>query len=249
MARELCIPRVQAAEREARHAAPDVSNGYGDRLSSLQELGGVMRQSVRTAMVSAASLALVVGGAAGASADSGTVKDKSNDVVMRGKVSGDRTAAQKSFAKRTDVTSVKISHGSTYVSVTITFADLRAGDEKTARIDVARKSVTNSTGTVSSSFRLFGPVGEPQGLAQLHDSRGIERVCDTAAESHIKTTLRTGKNGFFKMQVPRSCLDNESKIKVRTTVLAVSGEGRSFKEFISPSKSKTSAWSEWILKG
>ena len=202
-----------------------------------------MTSAMRVAAVTAASLCIALGTAPAAFADSGTVKDKTNDVVMRGKVSGDRTASERAFAKRTDVTSAKISHGSTYVSVKISFADLRADDQKIAQIDVARKTVTNTTGTVSHSFRLIGSVSEPRGPVKLYDSLGIERMCD------ITAIVRFGKNGFYKVQVPRSCLDNESKIKVRTSVFAVSGEGRSFKDFVSPTKAKTSAWSEWILKG
>lgn len=202
-----------------------------------------MTSVVRIAAVTAASLAIAFGAAPAASADSSTVEDKTSDVVMRGKVSGYRTATERSFAKRTDVTSTKISHGSAYVSVTIRFADLRADDQKTAQIDVARKSVTNTTGTVSHSFRLIGSVSEPRGSVKLYGPLGTERACA------ITATVSTGKNGFYKVQVPRPCLDNESKIKVRTSVFAVSGEGRSFKDFVSPTKAKTSAWSEWMLKG
>jgi len=215
-----------------------------------------MRSAVRIVTITAASLALALGTAAAASADSGTVKDKRNDVVFKGKVSGDRTSAQKSFAKRTDVTSVEVNHGSKYVSFTINFADLRSADQKTARIEIAKKSITNNTGTVTPFFELEGTVSEPRGFVDLY-SGGDEEVCGIVAdvdgdalittESYIKVDVKTGKNGYYKMQVPRSCLDNESKIKVRTTVFG-STDSRSYQDFVSPSKAKTPAWSEWILK-
>lgn len=216
-----------------------------------------MRSAVRIATITAASLALAVGGATAASAESGTIKDKRDDVVFKGKVSGDRTSAQKAFAKRIDVTSVKVTHGSKYVSFKINFAELRSTDEKSVKIEVAKKSITNNTGTVTAFFELYGKVSEPRGFVDLY-SREDKEVCGIAAdvdgdalitqESYIKTDVKTGKNGFYKMQVPRSCLDNESKIKVRTSVFNVSEEGRSFKDFVSPSKAKTPAWSEWVLK-
>jgi len=217
-----------------------------------------VRSAVRIVTGTVASLAITVGSVSTASADSGTVEDKRNDVVYQGKVGGDRTSSQKSFANRTDVTRVKISHGSKNVSVKLTFADLRSADGKALRVEIAKKSITNRTGRVTPFFELEGTITEPRGIVNVY-SLGDKEVCGTeldtdgdgpyTAESYIKTSVTTGKNGYYKMQVPRSCLDNESKIKVRVTVSGSTSSTRgAFLDYVSPSKFKTPAWSEWILK-
>lgn len=71
------------------------------------------------------------------------------------------------------------------------------------------------------------------------------------AESYIKSDVRFGKNGYVKVQVPRKCLANESKIKVRAMVSGVKSTTKRdvYYDYISPSKFKTPSWTDWLLKG
>jgi hypothetical protein len=222
-----------------------------------------MHTIARLSTAAAASLALAFGGAAAANASSDTIKDKRSDVVLNGKVSGDRTSAQRSAAYRRDVTTMKVSHGSKYVSVKIdlTNVERQAAPEGSgyynAKIEIAQKSITNITGKVTPSFEIDQYVSYAPGQPVFYRDDdvqvcGVEAITDGdgpyTAESYIKNDVKFGKNGYIKVQIPRSCLSNESKIKVRATVLGSTSKNMYY-DYISSSKSKTPAWTEWLLKG
>lgn len=223
-----------------------------------------MRGAIRIATVTVASLALAMGSATAASASSDTIKDKRSDVVLKGKVGGHRTASQKSAAAKRDVTGLTVSHGSKYVSVKIAFANLERHSTSEgsgyyeAKIEFARKSLTNMTGKVIPSFEVDQYVSDVPGMARIYEGEfkqvcGRELITDGdgpyTAESYIKSDVKFGKNGYIKVQVPRSCVGSESKIKVRATVYGNNGSKDMFYDYVSPSTFKTPAWTEWLLKG
>lgn len=226
-----------------------------------------MSSVIRFASVTAASLALVVGSAAAAVADSDTVKDRRQDVVVNGKVGGDRSRAKASAAYRNDVTGMRVTHGSKYVAVTIAFVRLDRSkvplNDQNLRIEIARKTITNITGTVAPAFEVSQPIGQPGRIPTFYEGWD-KALCGVAtetegdslgtAESYIKSTITYGRNGYAKVQIPRSCLGNESKIKVRasaTSNVRPDGQRKTdiFGDFVSASRFKTPAWTDWLLKG
>lgn len=111
---------------------------------------------------------------------------------------------------------------------------------------------------IEIAFKIDQYVSDRPGQPRFYDGDdvqvcGVEMVTDGdgpyTAESYIKNDVKFGKNGYIKVQIPRSCLSNESKIKVRATVFGNAAAKGTYYDYLSPSKYKTPAWTEWLLKG
>lgn len=176
-----------------------------------------MRSAVRTATAIAASLALSVGGASAATAGSATIKDKRHDVVLNGKLSGNRTPAQKSFAYGLDVKSAKFSVGKKYASVRWNFTDLkpnttllastgfaprnaRKGDSKGLFISLNPDSTKAWTDAPYIDYNFT--CGDPDPAVVGPSAGQIP-----AGAPQITPTVKYGKGGYIYAQFPRQCLE------------------------------------------
>jgi len=206
-----------------------------------------MLGAIRIATVTAASLALLVGGVAAASADSTTINDKHQDVVLNGKVGSDRTAPQRGFAKALDVRSVKFAHGSKYVSVKIGFDNIKRGADYRATVTFAGRSAGRAGKIV-----LFGSIGTNVRDAYTADNQIGSVVCGPGAVPQIKTTtVKYGKNGYFFVQMPRECAGGGPSLKANVQVAAggfrASPESAgAYVDYVSSTKYKTPKWTEYV---
>lgn len=226
-----------------------------------------MRPALRIATSTAAALALAVGSASAATASSQSIKDKRNDVVVNGKMGGDRSDEVRSAAYRRDVTSVKITHGEKNVSVKVSFANLQKStgvqDSQAVLIYFVKKTNTAYKGPLEPNLEFSHELNSDPRAARVVEGdvrHGGEMtsVCGAAGgleEGEVAPVLpklnidvKFGKNGYYKVQLPRECVRNASKLKAYVEV--VGGKSRkTYQDYVSPTRFKTASWTEWLLKG
>lgn len=232
--------------------------------------GEHMRSAVRIATVTAASLALAVGSASAATASSQSIKDKRNDVVVNGKVGGHRSDEVRSAANRRDVTSVKITHGKENVSVKVNFANLQRStnfrDSQAVLVYFAKKikSVKGDYTPPGPTFGFSHELNSDPKAATLQEgdvAHGGEliHVCGAAGGGdeggevapdlpQFNIDVKFGKNGYYKVQIPRECVGNPSKLKAYVEVVGGKGD-KGYQDYVSPTKFKAASWTEWLVKG
>lgn len=220
-----------------------------------------MRGVRRAAGVAAVTAALVVGGVGPAAADSATIKDKRGDAFV-GSAQGGKTAAERSFARQTDVTSATFTVGRTYVSLKVRFANLRPGPSYVVLTDIIQRkrngaaslkgtfSPAGSNALATSPFSSNYTCGDPS-------QPGIP-----AGVPPIATTVRYGKNGYFKAQMPFGCMeafgvDPSAKVKGRTPTwkanvivqASVPNLAAGLTDWVSSTRPDKAKWSTYIKAG
>jgi hypothetical protein len=127
---------------------------------------------------------------------------------------------------------MRVSHGKKTVSVTLKFAELRR----------------DAVGVVA--FRVNGQA-EPDHLF-LNTARHSGIVIDGNKgdeQCKVPVTTRTGPNGFIRMVIDRSCLDDPTRIKATTVSISFKEDGNSFTtiaDVLSPKNVRVPRWTKWL---
>jgi len=218
-----------------------------------------LRNIARLTTSVAASLTLTLGTAVAATAGSDTVKDKRQDVILSGKLSGDRTSAQKSFAYGVDVKSTKFSVGKKYVSVRWTFASLKPGTALQANAGFASRTVKVSgansldVSITSDSVKAWtnAPYIDDNFLCGDPDPAvvGPDPVVDPSAPK-ITPTVKFGRDGYIYAQFPRKCISlGSSNAPIRASFGVTSYQpslNGTFEDVVSSQKIKTRELTSYV---
>ena len=193
-------------------------------------------------------VAVLATGASAAHADATSITDKRSDVVLDGRVGGDRTAEQKSVARGLDATSFRLNHGAKYVSLEVTFAHLQkpTGDLNYGASFVLTDGRSADEGGVR--YLAHGAFTGDAPAFDVYDSEG-GHLCGADSPSGIGLTPTTvyGTNGYVYVQMPRVCVDVVSRLRATATVAAHSPSAKDrYQEFVSSTKYKTAKRTAYV---
>jgi hypothetical protein len=198
------------------------------------------RTIVRLAATSATAAIMLASAGVAAHADSAVVKDRASDVVSSTLTENETDVTENetvlgyrdSIASGVDLRSMRVNHGKKTVSVTLKFAELRR----------------DAVGVVA--FRVNGQA-EPDHLF-LNTARHSGIVIGGKKgdeQCKVPVTTRTGPNGFIRMVIDRSCLDDPTRIKATTVSISFKEDGDSFTtiaDVLSPKNVRVPRWTKWL---
>lgn len=218
-----------------------------------------MRAHIRIIGVATATAALVAGSMGAATAGGVNLKDRRHDVIV-GPAGGHTSAKVKTFARQTDVTALRFTVGVKYVSMRVTFAQLKRSATYSVAADIAEEYATlpgfsglaitvapGGASTVSTSYR--SPTGG--------------HTCGDPGTPAITTTVTYGKNGNVFVQMPFDCIDlpgvnprvfgengETRRWRARATVnSSVPGTRKAFADPVSRTKAKQPSWTRYVFAG
>ena len=171
-----------------------------------------MRSTSRLLAIGAATVAVVLGSASTAMADSGTINDKRYDVLV-GNLENSSTflASEGSYHQRVtagyvDAKNLTVNHGKSFVSVRINMNKLGDGAFTTTLIKI--------NGGTADDYQLIAAPNGSGGLyaatvpAGLDIAMAGDTECSTESSTgKITGSTKTGSNGYLQVYIPRACLD------------------------------------------
>ena len=208
-----------------------------------------MRSLTTLAAVSAASVALLLGSAATASAQSTVIDDKRYDVYLDdGTRATGGTYAQRVAASNIDVDKLTVNHGTNFVSIRVAAHKLGVDSLVTGNVRV--------NGGGDADFEVWfqpGPGGTVEGGTRTAgEESSDDTFCSTGGGAgSITGSTKTGPGGFLQLYVPRSCFDNPKSLR-----LGLSANYNDFKgtdeDYLDPISSVyfgAPEYTRWLVRG
>jgi hypothetical protein len=171
-----------------------------------------------TVLATALAAVTVLGTAPAAHAERASIKDKRADVVRTTYSADDLEVREerrltKTASRRSgiDATSVRYDHRSKTVSVTVRFARLKS--------DAGLYAEIYAPGSKKADFEVYGRMGSS--VAEVVDPE-YDVVCSGDFSS------RTGKKGWMRLTVKRSCLGDLRKVRMAAGAYRTVEDGDAF---------------------
>ena len=180
-----------------------------------------MRSTSRLLAIGAATVAVVLGSASTAMADSGTINDKRYDVFVSdsddlGSPASDGTYHQRVTAGYVDAKNLSVNHGKDFVAVRLNMNKLGEGVFIAAAVKV--------NGGTADDYQLYAAADGMGGIyAESAPGDSVPAVappviCSSAPSTNrIKGTSKTGTNGYIQLYVPRACFASPKHVRLGAT--------------------------------
>lgn len=204
-----------------------------------------MRTTTRAAAAVLTTAVVVAGTATSASAQSTTIKDRATDVVSTSLSltddvdldlddKGTPLTYAESLASGVDIRSMRVSHGKQTVGLTLRFSNLGRGAQTIVafRLDGRSQPERVLVSTSSRSARI------------LKDDGKADKDC------RVPLTTKTGRNGYIRAVIDRSCLDDTRRIKVSSASVSITMPTEDslviVQDVISPKNLRVPSWTKWL---
>ena len=169
-----------------------------------------MRSTTRLAAVAAAAVAMLVGSAGTALAQSTSLDDKRYDVLLGDdSLASKGTYAERVAASGVDVDKITINHGTNFVSIRVNLHKLAEDAYVIGAVPI------NGGDTIDFQFGVEADGGGGIfGVTYPGEDSGRSTFCEVGGSSNaLKGTSKVGTNGFIQLYVPRACFDNPKALR------------------------------------